>query len=550
MGGTGAKGARSQRKKSHMYRSAQRGVRRRAGAAFAAAGMIVLSSTLGGLGLPVASASSHREAPLIAGDPAVDNTDVYAFVSPDSPDTVTIIANWFGLQEPNGGPNFYPWATEANYDINIDSNGNGKPDVSYRITFDNDDRRGGSTFLYNNGPVTSLDDENLLFRQNYTLSVSHGANDWKPIVTGPAAPSYTGPASIPDYAPLVKQATKSLPGGGSVYVGAAEDPFFLDLRVFDLLYGGNLSEVGTDTLAGYNVNTVVLQVPMKDLALNGDAKRNPVIGVWSDTERRSLQLSPGAAHPVGEAVQVSRLGNPLVNEVVLPVNLKDAFNGLSPSKDATIPEVVKSVTDPELAKLIQALYKVPAPAGPRNDLVEIFLTGIAKNAPTLDGSHPPIQADLNSQVLNADVQAQGFQPSEMLRLNMSVPVTAKPQRLGVLAGDLQGFPNGRRLTDDVVDIAVQAMEGAAASGKLVDALATGDKVDANDVKFLDTFPYVALPSKQAGGAKSSAVGDIAPAAAAKSSDGGTPVLPVAAGSAGVTALAAVGGWLWLRRRRA
>lgn len=549
MGGTGVEGARSQRKKSHMYGSAQRGARRRAGAAFAAAGVIVLSGTVGGLGLPVASASSHREAPLIAGDPAVDNTDVYAFVSPEKPDTVTIVANWFGLQEPNGGPNFYPWATEANYDINIDSNGNGKPDVSYRVTFSTDDRRGGSTFLYDNGPVTGLDDENLLFRQHYTLSVSHGENDWKPVVTGQAAPSYTGPASIPDYDPLRRQATKTLPGGGSVYVGAAEDPFFLDLRVFDLLYGGNLSEVGTDTLAGYNVNTVVLQVPMKDLALNGDVKRNPVIGVWSDTERRSLQLSPGSAQAVGEAVQVSRLGNPLVNEVVMPVALKNAFNGLSPSKDASIPEVVEAVTDPELAKLIQAVYKVPAPAGPRNDLVEVFLTGIAENAPTLDGSRPPIQADLNSQVLNADVNGQAFQPSEMLRLNMSVPVTAEPKRLGVLAGDLQGFPNGRRLTDDVVDIAVQAMEGAAASGKLVDALAAGDKVDANDVKFSDTFPYVALPSKDAGRTTSSAVGGIAPAGAATSTDGGTPLLPAAAGGAGVTALAAAGGWLWLRRRR-
>lgn len=542
-----------------MTRSTRRGVRRRAVGALAAVGIIVLSGTVGGLGVPVAGASSHREAPLIAGDPAVDNTDVYAFVSPDKPEMVTIIANWFGLQEPNGGPNFYPWATEANYDINIDNDGNGKPDISYRVTFTNDDRRGAATFLYNNGPVTGLNDENLLFRQNYTLSVSHGANDWRPIVHGQAAPSYTGSASIPDYAPLRQQATHELPGGGSVYVGAAEDPFFLDLRVFDLLYGGNLSEVGTDTLAGYNVNTVVLQVPRRDLALRGDPARNPVIGVWSDTERRSLQLSPGAATAVGEAVQVSRLGNPLVNEVVMPVGLKDAFNGLSPSKDATIPEVVARVTDPELAKLIQSVYKVPAPAAPRNDLVEIFLTGIAKKAPTLDGSAPPIQADLNSQVLNADVDPKAFQPSEMLRLNMSVPPTAQPNRLGVLGGDLQGFPNGRRLADDVVDIAVQAMEGAAQTGKLVDALAAGDKVDANDVAFSNVFPYVALPSRGKAGSPVAgagpsnsagpAVGGTKPAAA-QQDDGGVPVLPIAAGGVGASAALAAGGWLWLRRRRA
>ncbi|MBF6170666.1 DUF4331 domain-containing protein [Nocardia blacklockiae] len=523
-----------------------RNFRRRTTGVLAAAGATVLLGTVGGLTVPTAHASSHREAPLIAADPAVDNTDVYAFVSPDKPDTVTIVANWFGLQEPNGGPNFYPWATDANYDINIDNDGDAKPNISYRVTFATEDRRGTSTFLYNNGPVTSLDDENLLYRQNYTLSVSHGADDWRPIAQGRAAPSDTGPASIPDYAPLRRQATQALPGGGSVYAGAAEDPFFLDLRVFDLLYGGNLAEVGTDTLAGTNVNTVVLQVPMRDLALKNDPGRNPVIGVWSDTERHTLQLTPGGATPVGASVQVSRLGNPLVNEVVVPTGLKDAFNGLAPVGDAGVPQVVQRVTDPELAQLIQSIYHVPAPAAPRNDLVEIFLTGIAKRAPTLDGSVPPIQADLNSQVLNADAHPGSFRPAEMLRLNMSVPVTARPNRLGVLGGDLQGFPNGRRLADDVVDIEVQAMEGAAQTGKLVDALATGDKVDANDVAFADTFPYVALPAR-ATKAAGAAVGGSAPAAG--STDGGsTPWMPAAVGGAGAAAVVAAGGWMLVRRR--
>ncbi|MBB5916541.1 hypothetical protein BJY24_005453 [Nocardia transvalensis] len=528
-----------------MFRSSRRGLRGRVAGPLAAVGVVVFGGTVGGLTLPVAGASSHREAPLIAADPAVDNTDVYAFVSPDKPDTVTIVANWFGLQEPDGGPNFYPWATEADYDINIDSDGDAKPNVSYRVTFTTDDRRGNSTFLYDNGPVTGLTDENLLYRQNYTLSVSHGANDWRPIAHGQAAPSDTGPASIPDYASLRAQATQGLPGGGSVYVGAAEDPFFLDLRVFDLLYGGDLSEVGTDTLAGKNVNTVVLQVPMRDLALQNDPARNPVIGVWSDTERRTLQLSPGSATPVGAAVQVSRLGSPLVNEVVVPVGLKDAFNGLEPVADAGVPEVVARVTDPELARLIESIYKVPAPAVPRNDLVEIFLTGIAKGAPTLDGSAPPIRADLNSQVLNADARPGSFRPSEMLRLNMAVPVAAQPNRLGVLGGDLQGFPNGRRLADDVVDIELQAMEGAAASGKLVEALAAGDQVDANDAAFARTFPYVALPAR--GGAVSGASAGGAGPAAAPGSDAGTPWMPVAAGGAGAAAVVA-GGWLLMRRR--
>ncbi len=434
---------------------------------------------------------------------------------------MTFVANWFGLQEPNGGPTFYPWATDANYDINVDTDGNAKPDVGYRLTVRTDDRRGNDTFLYNNGPVTSLDDENLLFRQYYTVSIAKNGG-WEKLVEAQVAPSQVGAASMPDYAALRDQAIKDLPGGGRTYVGAAEDPFFADLRVFDLLYGGDLSEVGQDTLASTNVNTWVLQVPLPEVTANGDPARNPVIGVWSDTERRTLQLSPGAATAVGEPVQVSRLGNPLVNEVVIPAGLKDAFNGLTPNKDATIPEVVARVTDPELATLLEGIYQVPAPVTPRNDLVEIFLTGIAKNAPTLDGTAPPIQADLNSHVLNADTDPTEFQPSEMLRLNTSVPPAADPNRLGVLAGDLQGFPNGRRLGDDVIDISVQAVAGAAQAGKIVDALATGDKVDANDVPFLESFPYVALPSDQtvpggsgaptpAGGDSGSAVPPVAPA---------------------------------------
>jgi hypothetical protein len=217
-----------------------------------------------------------------------------------------------------------------------------------------------------------------------------------------------------------------------------------------------------------------------------------VIGIWSDTERYSMKLAPGTATRTGDPVQVSRLGNPLVNEVVLPAGLKDAFNGLTPNKDATIPEVVARVTDPELPKLLEAIYGVPAPEGPRNDLVEIFLTGIAKGAPTLDGSPAPIQADLNSHVLNVDKDQ--IQPAEMLRLNTSIKPAEKADRLGVLAGDLQGFPNGRRLGDDVIDISIQAVAGAAQTGKLVDALAAGDKVDTNDVEFSPQFPYVALPS--------------------------------------------------------
>ncbi|MFI6095796.1 DUF4331 domain-containing protein [Lentzea sp. NPDC051213] len=459
-----------------------------------AAAVVAVAAAVPTVAITDAGASSHREAPLIAADPLVDNTDVYAFTSPDKPDTVTLIANWFGLQEPNGGPNFYPWATDARYDINIDADGDAVPDKTFRVTFTTDDRRGGKspTFLYNNGPVTSINDDNLLFRQNYNLELIEPGKAPTPLVrNGRAAPSNTGPASFPNFAAIRDQATVKVPGGGQVYVGPAEDSFFLDLRVFDLLYGGNLKEVNQDTLMGYNVNTIAIQVPKTMLALKNDPKRNPVIGVWSDTERRSLKLEPGKATPQGDFVQVSRLGNPLVNEVVASAPLKDAFNGLQPVQDAKVQALLDRVTDPELARLIQSIYGIPAPKTPRNDLVEIFLTGITTKA------GGPIKVDLNSQLNNADVDPKKFAPSEMLRLNMSTPVTKNPNRLGVLGGDLQGFPNGRRLADDVVDIEIQAVVGAALTGKLVPALAKGDRVNGNDVRFGDKFPYVGLPSNQA-----------------------------------------------------
>jgi Domain of unknown function (DUF4331) len=485
---------------------------RRATVAMLAAAGMSLAAAVSGLGPSTALASSHREAPLVAADPAIDNTDLYAFVSPERPGYVTFIANWQPFEEPNGGPNFYPFATDAAYNIYVDNDGDGKPDATFRWTFQNIDKRGGNTFLYNNGPVTSIDDENLLFRQTYTLESSFNGAPFKTRITGaPVAPSRVGPASMPDYGKLRDQANIRLPGGWNVFAGQADDPFFLDLRVFDLLYGGNLSEVGQDTLAGYNVNTIALQVPFSDVALKGDAKRNPVIGIWTTTDRPKVRVSGATGNaPGNDRVQVSRLGNPLVNEVVVPANLKDAFNSLTPDKDATIQAVVNRVTDPELPKLIEAIYKVPAPAAPRNDLVEIFLTGITTKA------NGPIKADLNSQLNNMDVTAGKFQPSEMLRLNLSVPVTAQPKRLGVLDGDLQGFPNGRRLADDAVDIALQAVEGAAQTGKLVDALAAGDKVDANDNEFSGTFPYVALPNV---GAVNKGGGTGGQAGAAKGSDG-------------------------------
>jgi hypothetical protein len=423
--------------------------RRRAGWALCATGAVFAVTGAAGLGPVTATASSHREAPLIAGAPQYDNTDTYAFVSPDDPGTTTLVANWIPFEEPAGGPNFYAFATDARYHLKIDNNGDARADIVYRWTF-KDHYRTKDTFLYNTGPVTSLDDTDLNFRQTYRLE--RIANGKQTIVADhvPVAPSYVGKASMPDYRSLFDAAVTPI-AHGRVWAGQADDPFFLDLRVFDLLYGGDLSEVGDDTLAGYGVHSVALQVRTSDLTRPG----KPVIGVWSTTDRRDAN---------GRYRQVSRLGMPLVNEVVIPLKDKNAFNASRPEDDA---QFLEHVTTPELPALIESIYGIPAPATPRDDLVQVFLTGV----PGLN-------------------QPAGVVPSEQLRLNTSIPPAAHPDRLGVLAGDLAGFPNGRRLGDDVIDIALQVVEGEL-TGNPNDL---GDAVHENDAAFGDTFPYLAPPA--------------------------------------------------------
>lgn len=498
------------------------------GAGALATGLTVLTLAPG-----TSAASSHREAPLIAGDPRADNTDVYAFTSPDRSDTVTLIANWIPFEEPNGGPNFYQFADDARYNIKIDNTGDGKADVTYTWKFRTTVRDAAGQFLYNTGPVTSLNDPDLNIRQFYDLTVTTARGTSTLLRSVPVAPSNVGKASMPNYGTLRSQALRSLPRGGKAFAGQAEDPFFADLRVFDLLYGGDLSERGQDTLAGYNVNSVALQIPKKDLALRGNSARNPVVGIWSTTDRRGVQVTDSRTKDSAAGwKQVSRLGNPLVNEVVVPLKFKDAFNTLNPSQDRTVQPVVDKVLDPILPKLIQKVYGVPAPKTPRNDLAEIYLTGICKAC-------GPIKADLNAHRLNKDAPLRSIVPAEELRLNMSVPPTAAPQRLGVLAGDLAGFPNGRRLADDVIDISLQAVEGAAQTGKLVEALADGDKVDTNEVPFGRSFPYLALPHGKgvntgpSGSARSAAM---------------TPSNAAFIGGAGALLLG-VGGFRLRRRRR-
>ncbi|MDK3257754.1 DUF4331 domain-containing protein [Blastococcus capsensis] len=467
--------------------------------------MAAVGVVVGGASLApgVVGASSHREAPAISDDRRLDNTDVYAFVSPDDPDSVTLIADWNPFSEPDGGPNFYRFQEGSNYDINIDNNGDAVADLTYRWVF-NTVVRNPDTFLYNTGPVTTLPDEDLNIFQTYDLTLIRQNGPKELLIDdAPVAPSFVGPASMPEgYEPLREAATVPLKtGAGYSYAGQADDPFFLDLRIFDLLYGADVVddespvldgadfvEDGNDTLAGYNVQTIALQVPASTLALNGAVDKNPVIGVWSDTERPIVQVfsrtdGGGGERAFGPQVQVSRLGNPLVNEVVIPLKDKDKFNASTPQQDE---EFLQYVQDPIVPELFELIYGVPALDAPRTDLVEVFLTGIC----AVEGC-PDTVADvnLNSQLLNADVNPATFQPSEMLRLNMSIPPAAEPNRLGVLENDLAGFPNGRRLIDDVVDIELQVLEGELVGRPN----ALGDAVPDNDVPFTDKFPYVGLP---------------------------------------------------------
>ncbi|MFF3449799.1 DUF4331 domain-containing protein [Streptomyces sp. NPDC002667] len=487
--------------------------------ALAAGGLAAAGATA--LAPGAASASSHREAPLISGTPQYDNTDVYAFVSPDKPDTTTIVANWIPFEEPAGGPNFYTFADDAQYDIHIDNNGDAQGELIYRYTFKTH-RKNGNTFLYNTGPVTSLDDPDLNITQTYDIDLLRLHNQrlvskTKVADDVPVAPSNVGKASMPDYAKLRYQAVSKLAGGSTTFAGQADDPFFLDLRVFDLLYGGNLSEVGRDTLKGYNVNSIALQVPNDMIR---ESAGQPIVGIWSTTQRRDAS---------GRYRQVSRLGMPLVNEVVNPQKDKDKFNASAPWDDA---QFLKNVTNPELPKLIEGIYKIKAPAEPRNDLVDVFLKGV--------------------KGLN---QPPHVRPAEELRLNTSIKPAMHPKRLGVLDGDNAGFPNGRRLTDDVIDASLQVVEGELVGSKND----LGDAVDKNDKGFEKSFPYVAEPTSGSRGALAkgttsgtdvrSQLGDALQPAGTGSGGGTDTVLIAGSAAAGAAGILLIGsGLLWWRRR--
>jgi len=424
--------------------------------AAAVAALIAVAATRGGP--QGATASSHREAPLISQDPTADNTDLYAFVSPDKPDTATIIANWIPGEDPAAGPNYYTFSPTARYDIYVDQNGDGKPDITYQFRFND---LPSQFFLGNT-------------QQSYTVTKTVGS---KTTTVGSGLltpPDNIGPRTTPNYSALAAQGIHPLSDGTTVFAGQRDDPFFADIgAIFDLVairQGTGATGGGKDFLAGYGVHSIALQIPKSQL----DNGTNHTIGVWAATDRRraSVMSTRASASAKGNGnggwVQVSRLGNPLINEVVIPTNLKDKWNASSPANDKQFQTFYEN---PILATVLQKLYPQFGPFQDKNrqDLVQVLGTGLKQPALNFTG---PTFAD-------------------ELRLNLSIPPTPsdKISRLGVLGGDLGGYPNGRRLEDDVIDISERVVGGAL----IGHSLPLGDGVDANDQPNLRAFPYVPAP---------------------------------------------------------
>jgi hypothetical protein len=465
--------------------------------------------------MEVASMSSHREAPEISKDPVADNTDVYAFVSPDRPGTVTLISNFVPLQDPPGGPNFFEFGDDVLYSIYIDNDGDGRPEISYVFNFTTT-LRNPNTFLYNTGQITSLDSPNWNKRQFYSVTRVEGEDTTaygtarhhrrlKVRVLGSdlaCPPCNIGPRSTPNYPALGEAAVHSLAGGVKVFAGQRLEGFYVDLgSIFDL---GDLrpfqnlhliptmAAAGVDATKTLNIHTIALQIPISDLTANGGVPTHPssssaVIGVWSGASRRKVRMVDWANDERAEAgpwVQVSRLGNPLFNEVIVPLGMKDRWNTLHPVDDK---EFLQFVQHPELGGLLPVLYpkqfpRLAALSKPRADLVAILLTGLPA------GVVPGFQ-NFTGTVL-----------ADQLRLNVAVAAnTSKPNRLGLLGGDAAGFPNGRRVFDDVVSIELRAIAGVTFA--LVDKSFTPDAaagaltqgITPAPDRYQSTFPYLAPP---------------------------------------------------------
>lgn len=458
------------------------------------------------------NASSHREAPFITEQPKVDGTDFYMFNSyePGREGYVTLVANYIPLQDPYGGPNYFSMDPDAFYDIHIDNNGNARPDITFRFKFsqmlkDIKVNAGGkhiSVPLINVGAISQFDNSAQNFSESFSVEmIQHGKNTRRNNLSNAIDGSTTfakpldniGTKSIADYssyaASFVYDVNIPHCGTGRVFVGQRKDPFVVNLgEVFDLVNTNPLGPVDgeKDDLADKNVTSMILEVPTSCISRSYE----PVIGAWTTAslqKNRKLNPRPRFDNPTrqsGPYEQVSRLGMPLVNEVVIGLKDKNLFNASEPRQDARFADYV---TNPSLPILIETLFpSAPAPTlYPRTDLVAAFLTGI----------NTPATGNLN--------QPRNVVPAEMLRLNTSIPATPKSSQnnLGVIGGDLAGYPNGRRPGDDVVDISLRVVMGKLISAGLYGdpsqapageaPLTDGAAVDAS--MFSDMFPYLGNP---------------------------------------------------------
>jgi hypothetical protein len=447
--------------------------------------------------------SSHREAPEISQDPVADSTDTYAFVSPDDPTTVTLITNYVPLQDPAGGPNFFEFGDDVSYKINVDNNGDGVADVVYEFRFTTT-VHDPDTFLYNTGQVKSLSDTTWNRRQFYTVTrtTSSGTTTIGSHLSCP--PCNVGPRSMPTYNVLANQAVHAIDSHRvHVFAGQRLDGFYVDLgAVFDLAdlrpfqnlhLLHTAAAAGVDGLKSYNVHSIAIKVPISDLTADGSTPTDTtlpssVIGVWASASRQMalVRNAGGANTATGPWVQVSRLGNPLINEAVIAMGDKDLWNSVGPAGDSAFNHYV---LQPELAGLIPVLYpgvfpNLAAYHKPRADLQAILHTGIPA------GVVSPTYSTFTGTTL-----------ADMLRLNVAIPpTTSNPSILGILGGDVAGFPNGRRVFDDVFTIELRAIAGATIP--LVDPSFTPDGAvgvvtdgvtPPGNVSYRSSFPYLDTP---------------------------------------------------------
>jgi hypothetical protein len=441
--------------------------------------------------------SSHREAPEISKDPVADSADLYAFVSPDDPKTVTIIANYVPLQQPAGGPNFYEFGDDVLYEIHIDNDNDADANITYQFRFKTvlTDTGASDIFLYNTGPIAHITDATWNRKQFYSVTRIDRYGSHVLATDLPCPPCNVGKNSIVSYAPLTTEAIRPLGSGGKVFAGQRADGFYVDLgSVFDL---GDLRPFqpyfllkgpampGINTLAGLNVHSIAIQVPISDLTSDGRHRTNykaadSTIGIWTTASRQKGSIGGYGGFSTGPWAQLSRLGMPLINEVIIPMGQKDYWNSQEPSKDA---QFGRFYDHPSLAALLNTLYPGVFPSiaaytamasTTRPDLDAVLLTGVP----------PGLFAGFQNYT--------GPTKADLLRLNVAIPPTASASSvniLGVVGGDIGGFPNGRRVVDDVVSVELKAVAGA-----LLPKVVSSFTADVNAVGLFDVGGPSAEPT--------------------------------------------------------